>query len=212
MLSRRANAPVQTVHADFPHTAYRWPVGSQHYAASCFQKSCTGEGRSMPSWGSHAPGGARTSHGNATAPVPAWLRPKLPSQLWRFGMSLMAQGVPRSGLAGQSLTLTRYCSITTAGTLPSSRVMPHGLRRCGLRPIVQYYCPLGLPLRTARLRHWLIRARLPRPGPRRRASHVPHMSLHACCSPYPAAASRTLRYSLAWCCLRRDMSGSAYGL
>jgi hypothetical protein len=29
----RANAPVQTVHADFPHTACQWSVGSQHYAA-----------------------------------------------------------------------------------------------------------------------------------------------------------------------------------
>ena len=26
--------PVQTVHADFPHTAYRWSLGSLHYAAS----------------------------------------------------------------------------------------------------------------------------------------------------------------------------------
>jgi hypothetical protein len=39
-------------------------------------------------------------------------------------------------------------SMTTAGTLPSSRVMPHGLRRFGLRLTVRYYDPLGLPLRT----------------------------------------------------------------
>ena len=26
--------PFQTVHADFPHTAYGWPLGSWHYAAS----------------------------------------------------------------------------------------------------------------------------------------------------------------------------------
>ncbi len=26
--------PFQTVRADFPHTAYRWSLGSQHYAAS----------------------------------------------------------------------------------------------------------------------------------------------------------------------------------
>ena len=44
-----------------------------------------------------------------------------------------AVGVVRSGLAGHSLALTRSISMTTAGTLPSSRVMPHGLRRRGLR-------------------------------------------------------------------------------
>ena len=32
-VSHRTNTPVQTVHADFPHTAYQWSVGSQHYAA-----------------------------------------------------------------------------------------------------------------------------------------------------------------------------------
>jgi hypothetical protein len=30
------------VHADFPHTAYQWPVGSQHYAASLWKKGCAG--------------------------------------------------------------------------------------------------------------------------------------------------------------------------
>jgi hypothetical protein len=38
----RANAPFQTVRADFPHTAYQWLVGVQHYAVSCCQKACTG--------------------------------------------------------------------------------------------------------------------------------------------------------------------------
>src|SRR5438105_252083 len=31
-VENRTNTPVQTVHADFPHTAYQWSVGSQHYA------------------------------------------------------------------------------------------------------------------------------------------------------------------------------------
>ena len=31
-VKNRTNTPVQTVHADFPHTAYQWSVGSQHYA------------------------------------------------------------------------------------------------------------------------------------------------------------------------------------
>lgn len=102
--------------------------------------------------------------------------------------------------------------MTTAGTLPSSRVMPHGLRRRGLHPAVQYYDPLGLPLRSARFRLWLIRAALPRRRQRRRASRVPLFPLHACCAPYPAGADRALRISRCRCCLRREMSGSAPGL
>ena len=35
-VDNEANTPVQTVHADFPHTAYQWSVGSQHYADSRF--------------------------------------------------------------------------------------------------------------------------------------------------------------------------------
>ena len=35
-----ANTPVQTVHADFPHTAYQWSVGAQHYADSRCQELC----------------------------------------------------------------------------------------------------------------------------------------------------------------------------
>jgi hypothetical protein len=34
-------APVQTVHADFPHTAYQGSVGTQHYAIS-IQKGRSG--------------------------------------------------------------------------------------------------------------------------------------------------------------------------
>ena len=138
--------------------------------------------------------------------------PELPLQLSHFVAALSCDGVFRLGLAGHSLALTRSISMTTAGTLPSSRVMPHGLRRLGSRRSVQYYDPLGLPLRTPRLRLGLIRARLPRLGLRRRASHVPHLSLHACCAPYPAAATSALRFLRQRCCLRRDMSGSACGL
>jgi hypothetical protein len=35
-VSHRTNTPVQTVHADFPHTAYQRSVGAQHYAALPF--------------------------------------------------------------------------------------------------------------------------------------------------------------------------------
>jgi hypothetical protein len=29
-----SKTPFQTVHADFPHTAFRWSLMTQHYAAS----------------------------------------------------------------------------------------------------------------------------------------------------------------------------------
>jgi hypothetical protein len=94
--------------------------------------------------------------------------------------------------------------MTTPGTLPSRGVV----RRRDLR----YYGPLGLPLRTPRLRLRLIRARSPRRRPRRRASRVPHVSLSTCCAPYPAGTPDGLRFSRLRPGLRRDMSGSAPGL
>ena len=190
----RAKAPVQTVHADFPHTAYQWPVGSQHYASFSCKKDCTEKPISTPAEGRHSPAGDRTKRGNTGCPVLLGCGPELPLQLSHFVARHQVDGVVRHGLAGHSLALTRSTSMTTAGTLPSSRVMPHGLRR-SLRP-VRYYDPLGLPLRTPRLRLGLIRARLPRQGLRRRASRVPLHSLHTCYAPYPAAATSALRISL----------------
>jgi hypothetical protein len=116
----------------------------------------------------------------------------------------MTAGVIRSGLAGHSLALTCSVNLTTAGTLPSDRVLLRNPRR--------YYDPLGLPLHGARLRLRLIRATSPRPGLCRRVSRVPRSSLYACCSPYPAGTRRAFRYWRDRCCLRRDMSGSAPGL
>jgi hypothetical protein len=66
-----------------------------------------------------------------------------------------------------------------AEALPCYRVVRHGDQ--------QYYRPARLPLRTTRL----IRGALPRPGPRRRASRVPFVSLSARCAVYPAETSRT---------------------
>jgi hypothetical protein len=97
----------------------------------------------------------------APSRCPLGCGPELPLQLSHVVVWLITTGVVRSGLAGHSLALTRLLSMTTAGTLPSSRVMPHGLRRLGSRLTVRYYDPLGLPLRTSRLRLGLIRARLP---------------------------------------------------
>jgi hypothetical protein len=59
-----------------------------------------------------------------------------------------------------SLALTRSVSSTTAGTLPSRRVVRHGVRSRGSLHVLRYHDPLGLPLRGARLRLRLIRAAL----------------------------------------------------
>lgn len=115
-----------------------------------------------------------------------------------------AAGVVRSALGGHSLARACADDTATPGTLPYRGVVPHRDRR--------YYDPLGLPLRTPRLRLRLIRARSPRPRPRRRVSRVPRVSLHTCCAPYPAGTVRRLRIPRVRHRLRRDMSGSAPGL
>ena len=115
-------------------------------------------------------------------------------------------GVVRSARGGHSLALTLVSSVTKAGVLPSRRVLRRGDQR--------YYEPLGLPLRTPRFRLRLIRARLPRRRRRRRVSRVPHVSLSACCSPYPGETRRAY-LSGTWRIehgLRRDMTGSALAL
>jgi hypothetical protein len=127
-----------------------------------------------------------------------------PLQSSHFFARHKADGVVRSARGGHSLALTCSDDIIAAGALRSARVV--------LREHRHYYGPLGLPLRDARFRLRLIRAASPRHGLRRRASRVPHLSLHACCAPYPAGALDALRCSRRWCCLRREMSGSAPGL
>src|SRR6185436_14233825 len=108
--------------------------------------------------------------------------------------------------SGHALALSLSTVATTAGTLPSERVIRRAHRR--------YYDPLGLPLRGARLRLRLIRATLSRQRLRRRTSRVPHFSFNACCAPYPGEISCSLFSDLrsTRCCLRRDMSGSALPL
>src|SRR5690606_21518516 len=138
--------------------------------------------------------------------------PELPLQLSHFVARPTAAGVVRTGPAGHSLALTCSVSVTTAGTLPSRRVVLHDVRVRGEHPGLRYYDPLGLPLGRGRLRLRLIRRALPRRGPPRRVSRVPHSSLHTCCAPYPAGIQPALRISRAGCCLRRDMSDSAPGL
>ncbi len=132
--------------------------------------------------------------------------PEAALQVAHFVDGRLPVGMIGTGPAGHALMRACATAMTTAGTLRSARVVRREPRH--------YYDPLGLPLRTPRFRHRLIRGAVPRPGPRRRASRVPFVSLYACCAPYPAETDGTCssgprhrRHGL-----RRDMSGSAFGL
>src|ERR1700733_782775 len=85
----------------------------------------------------------------------------------------MPTGVVGPGGPGHALTRTRSACLTEVGALPH-RTLTAG-----------YYDPIGLPLRSARLHHWLIRTVVadeaaqtglscPEPGHRMRAApHTP---------------------------------------
>ena len=103
-------------------------------------------------------------------------------------------------------------SAPTPEVLPSRRVLLHGVRSWRSRTTLQYYDPLGLPLRSDRFHLRLMRCASPRRRQRRRASRVPLFSLYTCSVPYPAEARRVLRHMRVTCCLRRDVIGSALGL
>jgi len=193
------------VRADFPHTASGWSLGSQHCAVPSKQPHA-----SSPAGGRHP--STVVHHVEAPPRMPLGCRPQSPSQLSRFVVRLLAAGVVRSGHAGHSLALTHFDDTTTPGTLPSRRVLPHGVRSRSSRSALRYLGPLGLPLHSDRFRLRLIRRALPRRGPCRRASRVPPSSVHACCAPYPAGLRRALRIQHDGHGLRRDMSGSAPGL
>ena len=141
-----------------------------------------------------------------SARLPLGRTPESALQLAHFVDGLASTGVVGTGPAGHALARACAADIAPAGTLRSARVVRRGPRH--------YYGPLGLPLRHARFRRWLIRAALPRPGLRRRASRVPFRSVSACCAPYPAELPCAYISGLGRtrCRLRRDMTGSTLGL
>ena len=116
----------------------------------------------------------------AATRLPLGRPPESALQLAHFVDGLAPTGVVGTGAPGHALMRPCAVDVAPAGTLRSARVVRHGPPH--------YYGPLGLPLRRARFRWWLIRDALPRPGLRRRASRVPFRTVHACCSPYPAVA------------------------
>jgi site-specific DNA recombinase len=85
-------------------------------------------------------------------------------QLLHVVARLPAAGVVRSGPARHSLARTCFADMTTAGTLPSRRVVRRGVRSRGarcMRLALRYYDPLGLPLHSGQLRLRLIRLASP---------------------------------------------------
>jgi len=99
------------------------------------------------------------------------------------------------------LRLPPYTGTTKAGSLPSSGLL--GRRR-------QYYEPLGLPPSTIPLRHRLIETAFIRRGPPGRVSPVPYQAVLTCSPPYPVGVLHPFRFQDAVCCLRREMTDSAY--
>jgi len=132
-------------------------------------------------------------------------RPQPTLEVARFGVRRRSDGVGNPILMpGYALTRGSFLGTVTVGVLSFTGVLLHRHRR--------YYDPLGLPLHSGRFRPRLIRRASPRLGPRRRASPVPHFSLHACHRPYPGETWRALRILRAGRGLRREMSGSALPL
>jgi len=54
----------------------------------------------------------------------------------------------------------------------------------------RYYDPVGLPLPSTGLHHWLIPVVFARRRPGRRVSPVPHQTVIACRLPYPGRTHR----------------------
>ena len=131
--------------------------------------------------------------------------PESTLQLAHVVERLASLGVVGTGPAGHALARACSADIAPAGTLRSARVVRREPRH--------YYGPLGRPLRRTRFRHRLIRVALPRPGPHRRASRVPFVSVSACCAPYPAELPCAYVSGLERTGhrLRRDMTGSTLG-
>ena len=139
-----------------------------------------------------------------TARLPLGRTPESTLQLAHFVARLASRGVVGSGHAGHALARACAVDVAPAGTLGSARVVRRGPPH--------YYGPLGFPLRRARFRRWLIRATLPRLGPRRRASRVSFRSVSACCAPYPTETWRAYASGLerprTWPSPRHDRLGS----
>lgn len=83
--------------------------------------------------------------------------PQSPLQLSDFVHVRTHGGLVGTDRVGHALALTRLVDLTTAGALPSRRVVRRGVRARGSRRGRRYYRPLGLPLRRHRFRHCLIR-------------------------------------------------------
>ena len=149
-------------------------------------RPCSASPASTPPAGRHSCRCGRTARGNGD-PAAAWPRPTV-------GVGVVALCRAACARRGGWDRSCRPCPRAYLLRRHDHRRGPSLRPRCSSRRPRRYYDPLGLPLRSARFRLRLIRAALPRRRLRRRVSRVPPVSLHACCSPYPAETSpRVLR-------------------
>ena len=120
----------------------------------------------MPPTGRHACRCGPAVHGSGGSGCCLAAAPQSTLQLAHF---VHRTRVPR-GVVGSGLPVMPS-RVLAPSTLPPQE--PFAPRRVVRRAARHYYGPLGLPLRRARFRRWLIRNAPPRPGLRRRASRVP---------------------------------------
>ena len=156
-----------------------------------------------PPAGRHASRSDPTGRGSAVPGI-AWLRP-------RVGVAVGALCRWAGAHRGSWIRTCRSCPCASLRPRRDHRRGPSLPLALFVASDPRYYDPLGLPLRRARFRRRLIRAALPRPGLRRRASRVPFVSVHACCAPYPAETRRASLRTEArqtWPSPRHDRLGS----
>ena len=178
-----SRSPVQTVRADFPHTAYRWS--------------------------SHA--GMRTG-GPVASTVHPGRYSRGGSPLSKSKPSILGTAPSRWLAAWRALTVGLLGLATMPSHLPSahrdqSRVPS---LQPTFVALPRYYEPLGLPPGSPAPSPSAYRRRVfARRRPPGRVSPVPHLSVARALLLTPEASCTLSGLTGAVCCLRRDMSGSA---
>jgi len=185
--ARAPESPFQTVHTDFPYTAYRWSL-----RRACAYRRLRRYPRRPSVVSRQTP--CRVSEDHARAPPLG--RDAEPVR--EFSCFVYGRVV---GPCGHALALTSFPR-RDQSRAPSLECRYGRHRR-------RYYVPLGLPLRTTSLHLRLIDVAFARRAPQSRASPVPYQTFTTCPLPYSEGVLHASGHTRAVCCLRRDMIGSA---
>ena len=169
--------PIQTVHADFPHTASQWSLKSPHYANPghrtrhhAVQRRSTPQTRSIGAWKRRSGDRLAATHSRRCN----W-RTLSMGEAHRGSWYRSCRTCPRASLR------RRYDDCRGPSLLPRSATRRSAVL---LPPLTPATPPLDFAM-------GLYEPRCPDPGLRRRVSRVPFVSVHACCAPYPAETHRT---------------------